>query len=140
MIECGQPEYLETSLPSSQAPVSLENLAVLRASSDLTSHREPDRDHDMNQCVLVYRHNGRIIHRTTPLKCDIGVIRWWTRLAPVALQQPLQTVDNKTQIIEVQLTEFYGRSKVSPRHKVLLGGETSLQDVIIEGPPIAISA
>lgn len=55
-------EYLETSVPSSQAPILLKKLAVARTSLDMTCHLEPDWDHGRSQCILVYRHNGRIIY------------------------------------------------------------------------------
>ena len=34
--------------------------------SDFSLHLEPDWDHDMQTCLIVYRHNGRLVNRQNP--------------------------------------------------------------------------
>ena len=140
MVLCGKPSIYETIDPLCEAPSNLQSIDPSNENLDFTSHIEPDWNNDAQQCVIAFRHKGRIIHRTTPLFCDNGVLRWWTRLMPMALERGPPDLKTTLSVIHVKLEEFYGDKIVYPRHLLLHNDEVNLASMATRGPPIAISA
>jgi hypothetical protein len=81
---------------------------------DFTVHIEPDLGRDNQSCLLVYRDNGRIVHRLSPADCDTATVL--TR-PPEAASRTDQWKDivgtaassnNKDQVLIVPLEKFHG--------------------------------
>lgn len=65
---------VEESVPSAAVDVATSTTASLK---DFTSHIEPDWDNDVQQCLVAFRHEGRLVQRLSPLRCDTAITRLW---------------------------------------------------------------
>ncbi|KAF4625483.1 hypothetical protein G7Y89_g12688 [Cudoniella acicularis] len=55
-----------------ELPVDINELRGVP--EDFTVHIEPDWNNDNQKCMVVYRDNGRIVHRLSPADCDVATV------------------------------------------------------------------
>jgi hypothetical protein len=81
------------------SPIDLSTIAQLVP--DFTLHIEPDWDYDVQRVLVGYRHEGRIVHRVSPIDSDIAVIKSWVEVSDSAIKV-------LERAIPVSLDEFHG--------------------------------
>ena len=53
---------------------------------DFTSHIEPDWDYDVNHSLVVYRYQGRIVHKISPVEIEGALLKWFPRTIVMSSQ------------------------------------------------------
>ena len=61
---------------------SFQPLRKVEDGEDFTCHLEPAWNYDTNQCLLAYRHQGRLVHRVNVLDSERGVLRGHVESSP----------------------------------------------------------
>lgn len=61
-------------LPVSEFQIT-QHSQQIQGEHDFTVHIEPDWAFDSQMCIVVWRHNGRIVHRSTPWQIDMAIMR-----------------------------------------------------------------
>lgn len=111
---------------------------------DLTVHLEPDWEHDVQLCVLTYRHGGRVLHRLNPRQVDVVL----AMLADQEYGDETDDDDHKQsadgmplsspkELCFVPLHEFHGSMKVLPDNKL-----TEMNDIdpVYEYRPVVVNS
>ena len=63
LVSAGKATNVQSTTPSQTSPVFDIERNLLTKTEDFTSHIEPDWEHDVQACLVVYRYKGRIIHK-----------------------------------------------------------------------------
>lgn len=69
-------EHMATPTSRTHMPHSAVELAI-DGSPDFTAHIEPAWDYDPTLCHVVFRHEGRLVHKANPLFCEAQVLKNW---------------------------------------------------------------
>jgi hypothetical protein len=96
---------------------------TLNEKHDFTSHIEPAWGYDTTLCFVTYRHQGRLVHRVSPLEVERAVLQW-SRKSGDGTPRSNPSIDisdfykvistharsqsPSVQIFEGTLSEFYG--------------------------------
>ncbi|MCJ1226465.1 hypothetical protein MMC12_003117 [Toensbergia leucococca] len=80
IVRSGTQSPCTTLKPSSSPPSPLADVVdempkMCGDVVDLTSHIEPDWNHDMQACLVTYRHGGRLVHRVSPTIAEVAVLQ-----------------------------------------------------------------
>lgn len=100
VIMSGKQSRCLQSAPRAE-PTTIDFMRSIQHDCDFTSHNEPDWDYDVQKVLVGYRHEGRIVHRVSPIDSDIVVITSWVEKD----SSPVQPLKN---VIFVSLKEFHG--------------------------------
>lgn len=99
--------YQTTNLPSDKHIQRIEDVKPGETEDDLTSHVEPDWDYDVQACCIVFRYNGRLIHRFSPIELEYTVLHDAKRLGSLNTS-PLErdNIGGLKQVLVADLESF----------------------------------
>jgi hypothetical protein len=112
-------------LPQRLEHVKMENLVKSNTGErDFTIHIEPDWNNDLQTCLVVYRHKGRVIARVNPRQIDLALARYISNKAvddeasddESDSSLPYRTL---TECEIVQLSVFQGGKSVEPDEQLI---------------------